>query len=72
MYGAMRRGLKRLNRAMHQRFFKPHGQGRPCPLPEDLKSGLPGYEEAFSGEGDLSISFSRLEADGVVVALDAR
>ncbi len=43
-----------------------------APMPEALKAGLPGYEEAFAGEGVRSISFPGLEADDVVATLAAK
>jgi len=51
----------------HERFAE-YKAGR-APMPEALKEGLPGFREAFLGEGVRSVSFAGLEADDVVATL---
>ena len=42
------------------------------PMPTALKTGLPGFEEAFSHQGICSLKFSSLEADDVIATLAAK
>jgi protein Xni len=42
------------------------------PMPEALKSGLPGFETAFLEEGIASVRFPGIEADDVIATLAAK
>ena len=42
------------------------------PMPEALRSGLPGFEEAFLGDGVASVSLPGVEADDVIATLASK
>ena len=54
----------------HQRYAG-YKAGR-TPMPEALKSGLPGFEAAFLEEGIVSLSFPGVEADDVIATLASK
>jgi protein Xni len=51
----------------HERY--PGYKAGRAPMPEALKSGLPGYEAAFLEEGIPSVRFPAVEADDVIATL---
>ena len=51
----------------HERY--PEYKAGRTPMPEALKSGLPGFETAFREEGFGSVRFTGIEADDVIATL---
>ncbi len=54
----------------HKRY--PEYKAGRTPMPEALKTGLPGFEEAFLEEGIASVRFPAVEADDVIATLASK
>lgn len=81
--GSLRRALRECESTHAVIVFEGEGRGwrhesysgykaGRTPMPEALRSGLPGFEEAFLEEGVGSVSFPGVEADDVIATLASK